>query len=144
MRYTSDSYVNNVFTQIGLVTLIGLGAKNAILIVEFAKMKKEEGFDLVKAALESAKLRLRPILMTSFAFILGVIPLVTAVGAGAESRKVIGLSVFAGLLVATALAVCLVPVFFVLIEKYLVRSHTPSPGGEQAAQAHAAPEGGAH
>jgi len=144
MRFTSDSYVNNVFTQIGLVTLIGLGAKNAILIVEFAKMKKEEGLDLVKAALESAKLRLRPILMTSFAFILGVIPLVTAVGAGAESRKVIGLSVFAGLLVATALAVCLVPVFFVLIERYLVRSHPTASAGGQEAQAHAAPEGGAH
>jgi len=73
-----------------------------------------------------------------------VIPLVTAVGAGAESRKVIGLSVFAGLLVATALAVCLVPVFFVLIERYLVRSHPTASAGGQEAQAHAAPEGGAH
>jgi len=102
-------------------------------------MKKEEGLELVKAALESAKLRLRPILMTSFAFILGVVPLVRASGAGAESRKVIGMSVFSGLLIATALAVCLVPVLFVMIEKYFVREKHAEPAGKNEAAA-----GGGH
>ncbi|MGE5845203.1 MAG: efflux RND transporter permease subunit, partial [Ignavibacteria bacterium] len=129
-RFFSDSYVNNVFAQIGFVTLIGLAAKNAILIVEFAKMKKEEGMDPVAAALDAAKLRLRPILMTSFAFILGVVPLVTAAGAGAESRKVMGLAVFSGLLIATTLAIYIIPSLFVMVEKYFVRdkkSKMPSP-----------------
>ncbi|MFI5237790.1 MAG: efflux RND transporter permease subunit, partial [Ignavibacteriales bacterium] len=129
-RFFSESYVNNVFAQIGFVTLIGLAAKNAILIVEFAKMKKEEGMEIAAAALDAAKLRLRPILMTSFAFILGVLPLVRAAGAGAESRKVMGLAVFSGLLVATTLAIYTVPSLFVMVEKYLVRdkkSKTPSP-----------------
>ena len=120
-RFFSESYVNNVFAQIGFVTLIGLAAKNAILIVEFAKMKKEEGMEVAAAAMEAAKLRLRPILMTSFAFILGVLPLVRAAGAGAESRKVMGLAVFAGLLVATTLAIYTVPSFYVMVEKYFVR-----------------------
>ena len=129
-RFFSDSYVNNIFAQIGFVTLIGLAAKNAILIVEFAKMKSEAGEDIVTAALDAAKLRLRPILMTSFAFILGVVPLVRASGAGAESRKVMGLSVFSGLLVATSLAIFVIPSLFVMVEKYLVKdkkSKTPSP-----------------
>jgi len=129
-RFFSESYVNNVFAQIGFVTLIGLAAKNAILIVEFAKMKKEEGMDAAAAAMDAAKLRLRPILMTSFAFILGVLPLVRAAGAGAEARKVMGLAVFAGLLVATTLAIFTVPSLYVMVEKYLVRSKkniTPSP-----------------
>jgi HAE1 family hydrophobic/amphiphilic exporter-1 len=112
-----QSYVNNVFAQIGLVMLIGLAAKNAILIVEFAKMKHEEGMGIVEAALDAAKLRFRPILMTAFAFILGTLPLVRAAGAGAESRKVMGMSVFAGMLIATILAVLLIPVLFVLVEK---------------------------
>ena len=120
-RFFSESYVNNVFAQIGFVTLIGLAAKNAILIVEFAKMKKEEGMEVAAAAMDAAKLRLRPILMTSFAFILGVLPLVRAAGAGAESRKVMGMAVFAGLLVATTLAIYTVPSFYVLVEKYFVR-----------------------
>jgi HAE1 family hydrophobic/amphiphilic exporter-1 len=119
--------VNNVFAQIGFVTLIGLSAKNAILIVEFAKMEKEKGAAVIDAALSAAKLRLRPILMTSFAFILGVVPLVRAAGAGAESRKVMGMAVFAGLLVATMLAIYLVPMLFVMVEKYLVRTkHEPA------------------
>jgi HAE1 family hydrophobic/amphiphilic exporter-1 len=129
-RFFSESYVNNVFAQIGFVTLIGLAAKNAILIVEFAKMKKEEGVEVTAAAMDAAKLRLRPILMTSFAFILGVLPLVRAAGAGAESRKVMGMAVFAGLLVATTLAIFTVPSLYVMVEKYLVRSKKtiePSP-----------------
>ncbi|MEI7704386.1 MAG: multidrug efflux RND transporter permease subunit [Deltaproteobacteria bacterium] len=116
-RLTSDSYVNNIFAQIGLIMLVGLAAKNAILIVEFAKMNVEKGMEPVEAALSAAKLRLRPILMTAFAFILGVLPLVRASGAGAESRKVMGIAVFAGMLVATFLAVFLVPALFVMIEK---------------------------
>ena len=116
-RFASPSYVNNVFAQIGLVMLVGLAAKNAILIVEFAKMNVEQGKPLVEAALDAAKLRLRPILMTAFAFILGVVPLVRASGAGAESRKVMGMAVFSGMLVATALAVLLVPVLFVVVER---------------------------
>jgi HAE1 family hydrophobic/amphiphilic exporter-1 len=112
-----ESYVNNVFAQIGLVMLIGLNAKNAILIVEFAKMKMEEGEEVMKAALDGAKLRFRPILMTSFAFILGVVPLLTASGAGAEARKVMGMAVFAGMITATVIGVILIPSFFVLIER---------------------------
>lgn len=112
----SLSYVNNVFAQIGLVMLIGLNAKNAILIVEFAKMKMEAGEDTMTAAIDGAKLRFRPILMTSFAFILGVVPLLTASGAGAEGRKVMGMAVFAGMLTATIIGVLLIPSFFVMIE----------------------------
>jgi HAE1 family hydrophobic/amphiphilic exporter-1 len=116
-RFTSDSYVNNIFAQIGLIMLVGLAAKNAILIVEFAKMNVEKGMAPVEAALDAAKLRLRPILMTAFAFILGVLPLVRASGAGAESRKVMGMAVFSGMLVATFLAVFLVPALFTMVEK---------------------------
>jgi hydrophobic/amphiphilic exporter-1 (mainly G- bacteria), HAE1 family len=112
------TYVNNVFAQIGLVMLIGLNAKNAILIVEFAKMKMEqEGMNAFDAAIEGARLRFRPILMTSFAFILGVIPLMLAKGAGADARKVMGTTVFSGMLVATIVGVILIPAFFVLIER---------------------------
>ncbi len=111
------SYVNNVFAQIGLVMLIGLNAKNAILIVEFAKMKMEqEGMEPYKAAIEGARLRFRPILMTSLAFILGVIPLMTATGAGAQARIVMGTAVFSGMVVATIIGVILIPAFFVMIE----------------------------
>jgi HAE1 family hydrophobic/amphiphilic exporter-1 len=129
-RFFSESYVNNVFAQIGFVTLIGLAAKNAILIVEFAKMKKEEGMEVAAAAMDAAKLRLRPILMTSFAFILGVLPLVRAAGAGAESRKVMGLAVFSGLFIATFLAIFTIPSLYVMVEKYFVKGKKeklPSP-----------------
>lgn len=112
----SPSYVNNVFAQIGLVMLIGLNSKNAILIVEFAKMTHEQGKPLLESAMEAAKLRLRPILMTSFAFLLGVVPLLTASGAGAEARKVMGMAVFMGTLIATIIGVVVVPALFVLIE----------------------------
>lgn len=115
--FLGDSYLNNIFAQIGILTLVGLAAKNAILIVEFARVKLDEGMPLVDAALEAAKLRFRPILMTAFAFILGVVPLVLATGAGAEGRKVMGMAVFSGMLIATILGVLLIPLFFVLIEK---------------------------
>ncbi len=114
----SPSYVNNVFAQIGLVMLIGLNSKNAILIVEFAKMTHEQGKSLFDSALEAAKLRLRPILMTSFAFLLGVVPLLTASGAGAEARKVMGMAVFMGTLLATIIGVIVVPALFVFIESF--------------------------
>ena len=103
--------------QISLIMLIGLLAKNAILIVEIAKMKMDqEGVPPYNAAIEGARLRFRPILMTSLAFILGVIPLMTASGAGAEARRVMGTSVFSGMVVATIIGVILIPAFFVLIE----------------------------
>ena len=133
-RFFSESYVNNVFAQIGFVTLIGLSAKNAILIVEFAKMKHEEGLAPVEAAMEAAKLRLRPILMTAFAFILGVTPLVTAVGAGAEARKVMGTAVFSGLLVATMLAIYFVPMLYVMVERFLTRKKPELPPAAGVAQ----------
>jgi HAE1 family hydrophobic/amphiphilic exporter-1 len=106
---------NNIFAQIGLVMLIGLTAKNAILIVEFAVLEQKKGKDFVEAALEGARLRLRPILMTSFAFILGCVPLWTASGAGAIGRKVLGTSVVVGMSAATLLGVFLVPVLYVLV-----------------------------
>jgi HAE1 family hydrophobic/amphiphilic exporter-1 len=133
-RHSSESYVNNVFAQIGLIMLIGLAAKNAILIVEFAKVLHEQGKDAVSAALESARLRFRPILMTAFAFILGVVPLLTASGAGAEGRKVMGMAVFSGMLIATILGVFLIPVLFVTVEKIIGRGHAA------AADAGAAPK----
>jgi HAE1 family hydrophobic/amphiphilic exporter-1 len=147
MRFFSPSYVNNVFAQIGFVTLIGLAAKNSILIVEFAKMQKEKGMPVIDAAMESAKLRLRPILMTSFAFILGVLPLVRAAGAGAEARKVMGMAVFAGLFVATALGIFLIPMLYVMVEKYFVRGKsatiaTPSLDHGSPLSGLAAQEGG--
>jgi HAE1 family hydrophobic/amphiphilic exporter-1 len=108
-------YDNNVYVQIGLVMLIGLAAKNAILIVEFAKAKHEEGLSLEDSALTSARLRFRPILMTAFAFILGVIPLMKASGAGAGAQNVMGVGVFFGMLVATALGVFIIPGNFTFI-----------------------------
>jgi HAE1 family hydrophobic/amphiphilic exporter-1 len=137
----------DVYGQIGLVMLIGLAAKNAILIVEFAVLQqKEKGMGLVDAALEGAKLRLRPILMTSFAFILGCVPLYLATGSGAESRKILGTVVIAGMLAATALAIFIIPALFVLVERIAGKgkkkegvpeaavpapaaAHAPNPGG---------------
>lgn len=116
-RLFDNGYLNNIFAQIGLVMLIGLVAKNAILIVEFAKAEHEKGVDLFEASMTAAKLRFRPILMTAFAFILGVTPLLTASGAGAEARRVMGMTVFSGMLVATILGVLIVPALFVFIEK---------------------------
>jgi HAE1 family hydrophobic/amphiphilic exporter-1 len=112
---------NNVYAQIGLVMLIGLAAKNAILIVEFAKQSYERGTPLLEAALEGARLRLRPIIMTSFAFILGCLPLGQASGAGAVARRIMGTTVIGGMLAATLIAIFLIPVTFYIIERFATR-----------------------
>jgi HAE1 family hydrophobic/amphiphilic exporter-1 len=112
------SLSNNVYAQIGLITLIGLAAKNSILIVEFAKVRVDAGMDLVKATLEAVRLRLRPILMTSMAFIFGISPLIFAGGAGAVARQTIGWTVLGGMLAATFLGVFMVPVLFVIITRF--------------------------
>jgi HAE1 family hydrophobic/amphiphilic exporter-1/multidrug efflux pump len=111
------SLANNVYTQIGLIMLIGLAAKNAILIVEFAKLAHERGASIVQAALQGAHLRLRPILMTSFAFILGTVPLAIATGAGAGARQSLGTAVVFGMLLATLIGIFVIPVFYVVIQR---------------------------
>lgn len=113
---------NNIFTQIGLIVLVGLACKNAILIVEFAKDKQLEGMNPLAAVLEACRLRLRPILMTSFAFIMGVVPLVFSSGAGAEMRHAMGVAVFSGMLGVTFFGLLLTPVFYVLIRNFVERS----------------------
>jgi multidrug efflux pump len=117
---------NNIFTQIGLVVLVGLAAKNAILIVEFAKQKQDEGLNRFAAAVEASRLRLRPILMTSFAFILGVLPLVLATGAGAEMRTALGIAVFSGMLGVTFFGIFLTPVFYVTMRWLVERNQPPA------------------
>jgi len=108
---------NDVYLQVGLITTMGLSAKNAILMVEFAERAEREGQRVIDAAIEAAKIRLRPILMTSFAFIFGVLPLALATGAGANSRAAIGTAVVGGMLTATALAIFYIPFFFVLVRR---------------------------
>jgi HAE1 family hydrophobic/amphiphilic exporter-1 len=108
---------DNVYAQIGLITLIGLAAKNAILIVEFAKKRVDSGMDLIKATLEAIQLRLRPILMTSLAFVFGISPLIFATGAGAVARQTIGFTVLGGMLAATFIGIFMVPVLFVVITR---------------------------
>ena len=107
---------NNIFTQIGFIVLVGLASKNAILIVEFAKRRQESGLSFFDAAVEASRIRLRPILMTSFAFIMGVFPLVIATGAGAESRQILGTAVFSGMLGVTFFGLLLTPVFYVAVQ----------------------------
>jgi len=109
---------NDVYFQVGLLTTMGLSAKNAILIVEFAEMAEKQGKSTLDAALEAARLRLRPIIMTSLAFIFGVLPLAISTGAGAQSRVAIGTAVIGGMLTATALAIFFVPLFFVLVRRW--------------------------
>jgi HAE1 family hydrophobic/amphiphilic exporter-1 len=118
---------NDVYSQIGLVMLIGLAAKNAILIVEFAKDEYEKGKALVESALEGARLRLRPILMTSFAFILGCVPLWTATGAGSVARQIMGTTVIGGMLAASAIGIFFIPVIFYLVEKFSGAGKAPAP-----------------
>ena len=126
---------NNLFTQIGLVVLIGLACKNAILIIEFARQLQEAGRDRIEAALEACRLRLRPILMTSFAFAFGVIPLMLAKGAGSEMRSTLGTAVFFGMLGVTCFGIYLTPVFYVVIRRVLERRSRPAVAGSAAGPA---------
>ncbi|MGA8962072.1 MAG: multidrug efflux RND transporter permease subunit [Pseudolabrys sp.] len=129
----------DVYSQIGFVMLIGLAAKNAILIVEFAKRRREDGLGIVEAAMMAARLRLRPILMTAFAFILGVVPLMFATGAGAASRQSIGTTVFGGMLAATILTLAFVPVFYALIEQLRESRLGPPAAAREPIEGHAEP-----
>jgi HAE1 family hydrophobic/amphiphilic exporter-1 len=133
LTYTAPAYLvqieNDVYSQIGLVMLIGLAAKNAILIVEFAKDEFEKGRPLAEAAMEGARLRLRPILMTSFAFILGCVPLWTASGAGAVARQIMGTAVIGGMAAASGIGIFLVPAIFYLVEKLSNAAPQPAPAG---------------
>jgi HAE1 family hydrophobic/amphiphilic exporter-1 len=132
-------FENNIYAQIGLVMLIGLAAKNAILIVEFAKAGYEEGKPLMDAALDAARLRLRPILMTSFAFILGCVPLAKASGAGGLSRQIMGFGVIGGMTAASFIAVFLIPAMFYVIERMgggKKHGHQQPEGGEPPPPAH--------
>jgi multidrug efflux pump len=113
---------NNIFTQIGFIVLVGLAAKNAILIVEFAKDKQDQGMELIAATIEASRLRLRPILMTSLAFIMGVVPLVFSSGAGAEMREAMGVAVFAGMIGVTIFGLLLTPLFYALVRKYAAKA----------------------
>jgi multidrug efflux pump len=139
---------NNVFTQIGLIVLVGLSAKNAILIVEFARELEFAGRTPVQAAIEASRLRLRPILMTSLAFVMGVLPLVLSTGAGAEMRSAMGVAVFAGMIGVTAFGLFLTPVFYVALRRLAgnrplqQHGHHTTPLGD--AELHAAPGATAH
>jgi multidrug efflux pump len=117
----------NILTQIGFIVLVGLACKNAILIVEFARERVENGMGIVEAVVDACRLRLRPILMTSFAFIMGVMPLVIAHGAGAEMRQAMGIAVFSGMLGVTLFGLFLTPVFFVTIESFTKRRRSTPP-----------------
>jgi HAE1 family hydrophobic/amphiphilic exporter-1 len=130
---TIRSYPYDLYTQIGIITLIGLSAKNAILIVEFAELRRGHGVSIADAAAEAAQLRFRPILMTSFAFLLGVVPLVVATGAGAASRRALGTAVFGGMATATLLGVFIIPVLYVVIQRLAARRTLSQPAAAPAA-----------
>ena len=139
------NYDLNVYAQIGLVMLIGLAAKNAILIVEFAKMKREEGVDILEAAVTGSKLRLRPILMTSFAFILGCVPLMLATGSGAASRSTMGTGVVYGMGISTVIGLFIIPVCYVFVQRLVERGAKKQPVKATPPPAAAEPQtGGAH
>jgi len=121
---------NDIYFQIGLITLIGLAAKNAILIVEFASQKLEEGLPILEAAREAARLRFRPIVMTSMAFVLGIVPLVVATGAGSAARRSMGTGVFGGMLLATFVATIFIPLFFSWLSSGRAKKATDSIEGE--------------
>jgi HAE1 family hydrophobic/amphiphilic exporter-1 len=123
---------NDVYCQIGLVMLVGLSSKNAILIVEFAEQLRHGGLPLKEAALESARIRLRPILMTSFAFILGVVPLVLATGAGEHGRRSVGTTVFGGMIMSTVLNLFFIPVLYMIIEGWRDRGKATVSEAESA------------
>ncbi len=135
LAVTLRGLINDVYLQIGLLTTMGLAAKNAILIVEFAEQAERRGKPVVEAAIEAARIRLRPILMTSLAFVFGVLPMAISTGAGANSRIAIGTAVIGGMLTATVLAIFYVPLFFVLVRQgfrgglkaFLHASKGPSP-----------------
>ncbi len=127
---------NDVYCQIGLVMLIGLSAKNSILIVEFAEQIRQRGKSIVDAAIEAAELRLRPILMTSFAFILGVMPLYLATGAGALGRRSVGTTIVGGMLVSTVLNLFFIPALYVLLQTLLSRFSKKKPHSGEAVEAH--------
>src|SRR5260221_9756617 len=135
---------NNIFTQIGFVVLVGLACKNAILIVQFAKQRQDEGLSRVDAAVEASRLRLRPILMTSLAFIFGVVPLVLASGAGGEMRRALGTAVFSGMLGVTFFGIFLTPVFYVVIRRLTEGRKTAAAPAKPALPPGSAAEGLAH
>ena len=124
----------NILGQIGFVVLIALAAKNAILIVEFARQNEEHGQDRFKAVVEAARVRLRPILMTALAFILGVVPLVIATGAGSEMRQSLGTAVFSGMLGVTAFGLIFTPIFYVLVRKFAPAGKTPADERSETAE----------
>jgi HAE1 family hydrophobic/amphiphilic exporter-1 len=133
---TALGAANNLYTQIGLILLIALGSKNAILVVEYARQRRAEGAEIVAAAVEGARLRFRPILMTSFAFILGVFPLVVATGAGAGARRSIGLAVFSGMIASTCLVVVFVPSFYVVMQRIVERRARRTAGNNSPVPPH--------